>query len=225
MVTQYLVPDISNTLPQKVSPKSICQPQKKYKQEGDNDVTVVTSANETWLQAGSHKLTLYDKMTLMNENELSDHHINFAQYLLLNQFPSIKGFRLTLLQEKPLTAKLPTGSVQIIHNSRRHHWLVATTMNCYRGEIKIYDSLFTFPDAEVRQVVKNIFDTTRNPSFLMVKIRKQKGNTDCGVFAIAIATSLAYGIDPASCEFQQDLMRQHLCQCLQAKKMTLFPTI
>ena len=81
--------DISNTLPQKVSPKSICQPQKKYKQEGDNDVTVVTSANETWLQAGSHKLTLYDKMTLMNENELSDHHINFAQYLLLNQFPSI----------------------------------------------------------------------------------------------------------------------------------------
>ena len=91
-------------------------------------------------------------------------------------------------------------------------------MNCCRGEVKIYDSLFTFPDAEVCQMVKNIFDTTRNPSFLMVKIQKQKGNIDCGVFAIAIATSLAYGIDPASREFQQDLMRQHLCQCLQAKK-------
>jgi len=66
-----------------------------------------------------------------------------------------------LLQEKPLTIKLPTGSVQIIHNSRRHHWLVATTMNCYRSKVKIYDSLFTFPDVEVRRVVKNIFQTAR----------------------------------------------------------------
>ena len=173
---------------------------------------MVTSANETWLQAGSHELILYDKMTLINGNELS-----VAQYLLLNQFPSIKGFRLTLLQEKPLTAKLPTGSVQIIHNSRRHHWLVVTTMNCHRGEVKTYDSLFTFPNAEVRRMVKNIFDTARNPSFLMIKIQKQKGNSDCGVFAITIATSLAYGIDPANCVFQQDLMR-HLSQCLQAKK-------
>ena len=78
---------------------------------------VVTSANKIWLQAGSHKLTLYDQMTLTNGSELNDHHINFAQYLLLNQFPSVKGFRLTLLQEKPLIVKLPTGSVQIIHNS------------------------------------------------------------------------------------------------------------
>ena len=176
-----------NTLP----PKSICQPYKKRKEDGSNDVTVVTSANETWLQAGSHKLTLYDQMTLINGNELSDHHINFAQYLMLNQFPSIKGFRLTLLQEKPLTARLPNSSVQIIHNSKRHHWLVATTMNCYRGEVKIYDLLFTFPDAEVRRIVKNIFPTTRNPSLVMMKMQKQKGNSDCGVFATAVATTLA----------------------------------
>ena len=92
---------LPNTLP----PKSICQPYKKCKEDGNNDVTVVTSANKTWLQAGSHKLTLHDQMTLINGNELSDRHINFTQYLLLNQFPSIKGFRLTLLQEKPLTAR------------------------------------------------------------------------------------------------------------------------
>ena len=99
MVTQYLrttstSTGISNTLPQKVSPKSVCQPQKKYKQEGDNDITVVTSANETWLQAGSHKLTLYDKMTLINENELSDHHINFAHTYCLINFLPYKGFQI-----------------------------------------------------------------------------------------------------------------------------------
>ena len=188
----------SSTLSQKNSPKSTSQPCKKFKQDDDNDVTVVTSANETWLQAGSHKLTLYDQMILINKTELSDRHINFSQYLLHNQFPAIKGFGLTLLQEKPLTAKLPNGSVQIIHNSRRYHWLVASTINCYRGEVKIYDSVYTIPDAEVRRIVKNIFHTARNPSFVMIKMQKQKGHVDCGVFAIAIATSLAYGIDPAS---------------------------
>ena len=90
-------------------------------------------------------------------------------------------------------------------------------MNYYRGEVKIYNSLFTFPDAEVGQIVKNIFHMIRNPSFVMMKMQKQKGNSDCGVFATAVATSLAYGIDPADCVFQQDLIRQHLSQCTMGK--------
>jgi len=123
----------------------------KLKEIGNyRDVTVVTSANKTWQQIGSHKLMLCDQMLLVNSSVVNDRRINFALYLLLNQFPSMKGFRMTLLKEKPLTIKLPTGSVQIIHNSRRHQWLVVTTMNCYRGEVKIYDSLFTFPDTKVR---------------------------------------------------------------------------
>ena len=96
-------------------------------------------------------------------------------------------------------------------------------MNCYRGEVKIYNSLFTFPDAEVCWIVKNIFQTARNPSFVMVKMQKQNGSSDCGVFVIAAATSLAYGIDRANCNFQQGMMR-HLSQCLENKSMILFPT-
>ena len=71
--------------------------------------------------------------------------------------------------------------------------------------------------------MKNIFHTARNPSFVMIKMQKQKGHVDCGVFAITIATSFAYGIDPASCVFDQELMRLHLFQCLEAKKLTTFP--
>ena len=96
-------------------------------------------------------------------------------------------------------------------------------MNCYRGGVKIYDSLFTFPDAEVRQVVKNIFPAARNSSFVMAKIQKHKGNCDCGVFAIAAATSLAYGINQVNCDFLQSMIRQHLSQYLGTKTMTLFP--
>ena len=57
-------------------------------------------------------------------------------------------------------------------------------------------------------------DAARNPSFLMIKIQKQKGNSDCGVFAISMALTQ----QTANCVLQQDLMRQYLSQCLQAKK-------
>ena len=52
----------------------------------------------------------------------------------------------------------------------------------------------------------------------MVKMQKQKGTSDYGVFAIAIATSLAFGINPTANIFEQDCMRRHLCKCLEAKK-------
>jgi len=58
----------------------------------------------------------------------------------------------------------------------------------------------------------------------MAKMQKQKGNSDCGVFAIAATTSLADGIDPVNCNFQLSVIRQQLSQCLETKTMTLFPT-
>ena len=102
--------------------------------------------------------------------------------------------------------------VCIIHNSRGHHWLVATTMIASEvNELKIYDSLFTYLDAEVRAVIKNLFQTARNSSFVMVKMDKQKkGLYDYGVYVIAVATSLAFGIDPTDVMFKQDVMRNHL---------------
>ena len=147
------------------------EPAKKFK--GQNDTVITPESNQIWLQVESNKLTLFDKRVLEDEGELHDHHINYAQFLLKMQFPSMHGLHLTLLQEKKLGMKLPAGSVQIIHNSRRHHWLVATTMRCLRNEIKIYDSLYPYPDAQVRSVIKNLFQTARNPSFVMVKMQKQ----------------------------------------------------
>ena len=135
------------------------------------------------------------------------------------------GLQLTLLQEKKLGTKFPAGSVQVIHNSRRHHWLVATTMHCLRNEVKIYDSLYPYPDAQVRSVIKNLFQTARNPSFIMVKMQKQeKGSLDCGVYAIAVATSLAFGTDPADVAFKRDVMRSHLTHSFEMKQLCMFPS-
>ena len=45
-----------------------------------------------------------------------------------------------------------------------------------------------------------------------------------GVFAIAIATSLAFRNDPANITFQQDTMRDHLLKCLESGRLTVFQT-
>ena len=55
----------------------------------------------------------------------------------------------------------------------------------------------------------------------MMKYQKQKGSKDCGVFAIAIATSLSFGLCPTNLLFRQDLMRSHLVNCFNKNNVTI----
>ena len=58
----------------------------------------------------------------------------------------------------------------------------------------------------------------------MQRVQQQQGGTDCGLFAIAYALSLASGEDPTRIKFKQEEMRQqHLIDCLQADTMVPFP--
>ena len=51
----------------------------------------------------------------------------------------------------------------------------------------------------------------------------QEGTYDCGLFAVAYATSAAHGQDPAKCTYDQKQIRQHLYRCLCNGKITPFP--
>ena len=106
------------------------QPNKKLKTEKDED---------SWLLT----LSQFDKKALCDGKRLNDNHINFAQGLLRKQFPSIDGLKLTLLRTKQQT-KIKHG-LQIIH-SRGNHWIVASTLGCYKDEVKLFDSLYASVD-------------------------------------------------------------------------------
>ena len=56
---------------------------------------------------------------------------------------------------------------------------------------------------------------------IVSRSQKQKGVTDCGLFAIANATAIAHGKNPT--QFKQDFMRAHLLDCFDQKHMSLFP--
>jgi hypothetical protein len=49
----------------------------------------------------------------------------------------------------------------------------------------------------------------------------QTGESACGLFALAFATSLAFGDDPSSIAFEQSLLPQHLQNCFKVIMIAL----
>lgn len=59
----------------------------------------------------------------------------------------------------------------------------------------------------------------------VMNIAKQKGVLDCGLYAIAILTSLLFDQDPTTIVYDQDSMRSHLIDCLKSGTLVPFPVI
>ena len=157
---------------------------------------------KTWLQLDGILLTQDDKEQLSDGRWLNDKHINVAQLLLRKQFPHIDGWKETLLLHRK-QEKIKQG-VQIIH-SRGNHWIVASTLRCSKSEVQIFDSLHTSVDTDSKNVISNIFQTDEEPEFIMAETSKQNGVNNCGLFAIATATALAFDLNPV--KFDQSKMR------------------
>ena len=59
--------------------------------------------------------------------------------------------------------------------------------------------------------------------FDLVNVETQPNSYDCGVYAIANATELAYSLDPALCSWNQSMLRRHLKSCLEQGSISQFP--
>ena len=66
---------------------------------------------------------------------------------------------------------------------------------------------------------------TSNKAFELkhIDVQCQVGGSDCGLFAIAFATALCFGLDPHTCSFAQAEMRNHLTACFESQCMSTFP--
>ena len=133
------------------------------------------------------------------------------------QFTGCGRLQNTLLGQN-LSFRVEEGPfVQIIHGCG--HWLCVTRSGRDNGEVEVIDSMFcTLPVI----AVKHSQYATLNHNFL--DTQQQCGSSDCGLYAIAIATAICEGEDPCKQLFNQDAMRSHLLRCLEMGKMTLFPS-
>ena len=134
--------------------------------------------------------------------ELSDLHINLAQRVLKQQFPELNGLQSTLFQEKEqvLTESNVKNKIQIIHCEKHHHWIVASTANITGGTsdaVTVMDSLYYTIDQDTKQIIYNLFQYgPKQPTIKLIRTQKQEGSSDCGVFAVAMATAIAFGRNP-----------------------------
>ena len=163
-----------------------------------------------------------DLQAVLAGEKLSDQHIHIAQCLIKEQFPHVKGLQSTLLQLKHgLTYEAGTDHLQVIH-SRGDHWVLASTVGCEGGTVNLYDSVYHSLDEVTLQVVHNLF---QHFSINMISSQKQEGGTDCGLFVIASATAIAFGVNPTTVTFKQTSMRGHLVKCFKERKMSVFPIV
>uniref|UniRef100_A0A1X7TP91 Ubiquitin-like protease family profile domain-containing protein n=1 Tax=Amphimedon queenslandica TaxID=400682 RepID=A0A1X7TP91_AMPQE len=186
-------------------------------------------SNETqnvWVTIEKLLLKVKDKLDIANERRITDVHISAAQFLLKASFPHLNGLQSTCYQ---LTRHLHNvkNLIQVLHVSN-NHWAVVSSIPSENDSeccLNYYDSVYSKLPENSERILS--FLLAEN-GFIQVKVncvpvKKQSGSSDCGLYAIANATALANGIDPQSCVYRQNEMRQHLIQCISNKKMTLFP--
>ena len=88
----------------------------------------------------------------------------------------------------------------------------------------VYDSAYTRWGDQAVSVVRKQFRCAAGNITILKDVQKRRGGTECGLYAIVNATSLAYGKDPKKAIYVESAMREHLCHCLSQMKIELFPT-
>ena len=169
-----------------------------------------------------------DKAILTNGKCLTANHIAAGNQLLRKHFPNQNGLWDThyIFHYKSWDSD-PSQIVQILFVPPSH-WVCVSNLNCDVGTVNLYDSMFSIP-TENGSVVRQICTILRslclsNMKINVVNIKQQVGGTDCGLFSLAIATDLCFGIDPFLADYIQEEMRQHLEMCFQMQHIARFPS-
>ena len=169
------------------------------KKVDDNDCTNILS-QETWLDCDI---------------------IQAAHVCLQKVNPLIEG-RPTLGQVRNFSM-VSSEFVQILHTGNVH-WVCVSSVGCLPGMVNLYDSLFhDIIELEVEEQIHNLMGA----SFIGINTLpvQQQNGSDCGVFAIAFATCIIYGIKPEEVSFDIPKMRPHLVECLRSYTIVPFPIV
>ena len=173
-------------------------------------------------------LPKYEARLVQRHEMLTVDSINLAQSILHEMFPHLRGFQ--TVARGAVQAFLPvTGDfIQILHDGNLH-WVCTANISLTGGKdpaaVNMYDSMNQGFIAKFtkQQLASFMCIQSAEMKVIMKSVQQQTSHVDCGVFAIAFATALAFGQDPSKLRFDVPKMRQHLVECLKLKKMSPFP--
>ena len=165
-----------------------------------------------------------DLNLITNGEMLNDAVINEAQTLLHEQFPGVGGLEDTTLGPIFMFSVQKGEFVQVLHDGNIH-WVCISNIGCKAHEINYYDSLRGSRVSWylLQQIASIVHEEGPELVINSKKVQKQNNGVDCGLYALAFATSLVNGIKPEDETYSVEDLRPHLLQCLQEGGMKQFP--
>ena len=172
-------------------------------------------------------LTQAEHSILSSGEKLTATHVAAASKLLHGQFPDQNGLQDThVLMHQQVYTSAPHDFIQIAFVSSGH-WACLTNKLSSPSEVDLYDSMHTIPshDGDIIHQACKVVQSYKLSSVTINVVNSplQTGGTDCGVYAIAMATDLCHGVDPFTILYQQDEMRAHLIKCFDRRVLSPFP--
>ena len=116
--------------------------------------------------------------------------------------------------------KVSGDFVQVVHNGFGH-WLTVTNIGAESAaEVMVYDSLYPSIGTFVQMQIATLLHTSQKEIKVnIMNMQVQSGTCDCGLFAIATATSLVNCVHPGAVTFEQSEMRRHLYDCFHSGRL------
>ena len=101
---------------------------------------------------------------------------------------------------------------------------LVTAFDCEEDEVVIYDSLQMNLNSYTQTIISKYLGT-KSPLFVfkLANVAAQKGSTECGLYAIAMMTTLAFNDNPTDVVYSQQDMRAHLGQCFSNEILEKLP--
>ena len=113
--------------------------------------------------------------------------------------------------------------IQILHNGKNHR-LTISTIGLPASTVNVYDSLYqSLSQCTIDQICVVMFSTNDAVDVRFIDVEQKTNNSDCGVYAIAYATSLCFSEDMSCIQFCVIKMRSHLVSCLEKGPNVSFP--
>ena len=160
----------------------------------------------------------------VQDGMLSDADISAAMDLLAEQFPDMGGLQDPVLGSVMQFDVVTGPFVQILHDGDLHWVTAASAPRGVAADVIVYDSLYNDIGMHLKmQIASLVHSGQPSLAYTVDCSQRQAGTVDCGVFAIACATSVCHGLLPQQAPYRQDIMRRHLQHCLRAGRMTPFP--
>ena len=112
-------------------------------------------------------------------------------------------------------------NVQILHSG--NHWRTISTVGTHHPSVRVYNSLHQTLSIKVQ--VAALLNTKEEEIVVhYANVQQQKNFSDCSLFAIAFAMSICNEQCPEELCHNTTVMRQHLFDCFEHKKMLPFPS-